>query len=258
MAQKRMFDKAIIDTDKFMDLPMSSKALYFLLGMEADDEGFVSYKKVMRVHGGNEDELKILIAKKFLIAFESGVVVITDWNTNNYLDKNRIRETEYQNEKRNLVLTPKGKYELNSGLTSIVENSIEKHSKTEVLQSLPSPKKETIQRRPVDEFGTVKDSQDDPANIAFNFKTYISKLRSSPSEHEIILGLYWSQKKYDIKTLKHAQLQYGQDIKYAKALAGYPRKDIIAAFRSAKEDSEKNNYDWKISTVVKKITNINV
>ncbi len=125
MAQKRMFDKAIIDTDKFMDLSMSSKALYFLLGMEADDEGFVSYKKVMRIHGGNEDDIKILQVKEFIIGFASGVVVITDWNKNNYLDKNRIRETEYQKEKSQLLLTESGQYELNIGSTSIEESSIE-------------------------------------------------------------------------------------------------------------------------------------
>jgi len=120
-----MFDKAIIDTDRFMDLSMSSKALYFLMGMEADDEGFVSYKKVMRIHGGNDDDIKVLAMKNFIIPFKSGVVVITDWNNNNYLDKNRIRFTEYQNEKKMLTLTSQGKYELNNGLTSIEEKSIE-------------------------------------------------------------------------------------------------------------------------------------
>ncbi len=116
-----MFDKAIIDTDRFMDLSMAAKALYFLLGMEADDEGFVSYKKVMRIHGGNEDDIKILVVKKFALMFDSGVVVITDWNKNNYLDKNRIRNTEYQREKAMLLLTKDGNYEFNTGLTSIEE-----------------------------------------------------------------------------------------------------------------------------------------
>ena len=120
-----MFDKAIIDTDRFMDLSMSGKALYFLLGMEADDEGFVSYKKVMRIHGGNEDDIKILVAKNFVLMFESGVVVITDWNKNNYLDKNRSKKTEYQKEKKMLLLTKEDKYEFNNGLTSIEESSIE-------------------------------------------------------------------------------------------------------------------------------------
>lgn len=120
-----MFDRAIIDTDRFMDLSMTAKAIYFLLGMEADDEGFVSYKKVMRVHGGNEDDIKILVAKKFLIHFESGVVVVTDWNKNNYIDKTRIRPTEYQNERKQLLLTENKEYELNKCLTSIEESSIE-------------------------------------------------------------------------------------------------------------------------------------
>jgi len=125
MAQKRMFDRAIIDTDKFMDLGMTSKAMYFLLGMEADDEGFVSYKKVLRIHGGNEDDVKVLVAKGFLLSFPSGVVVVTDWNVNNYLDKNRIRKTEYQAEKKLLYLTPEKRYGFNNGSTSIEERSIE-------------------------------------------------------------------------------------------------------------------------------------
>ena len=83
MAQKRMFDKSIIETDEFLDMGMPTKALYFLLGMEADDEGFVSPKRVMRIYGGNDDDLKVLIAKKFVIKFESGVVVITHWTKNN-------------------------------------------------------------------------------------------------------------------------------------------------------------------------------
>lgn len=124
MAQKRMFDKAIIDTDRFMDLPVSAKAFYFLLGMEADDEGFVSYKKVMRIHGGTDDDVKILIAKEFLISFPSGVVVITDWNTNNWLDARRIKETEYQNEKNLILLTNKKKYVLSNRSASIEENRV--------------------------------------------------------------------------------------------------------------------------------------
>lgn len=142
MAQKRMFDKAIIDTDRFMDLSMSSKALYFLLGMEADDEGFVSYKKVMRVHGGNEDDFKVLVAKNFVILFESGVVVITDWNTNNWLDSRRARPTEYQKEKKLLVLTKGNKYVLSNGLASIVEKSREEYRREELSDKSDAPQNE--------------------------------------------------------------------------------------------------------------------
>ena len=113
-----MFDKAIIDNDKFMDLSMASKALYFLLGMEADDEGFVSYKKVMRVYGGNEDDVRVLAAKEFIIMFESGVIVITDWNSNNYLDKKRIKETKKKKKKSMLSLS-RNKYKINTFTKSL-------------------------------------------------------------------------------------------------------------------------------------------
>jgi hypothetical protein len=130
MAQKRMFDRAIIDTDKFMDLPVSGKALYFLLGMEADDEGFVSPRKVLRVHGGTDDDVKVLIAKGFLIPFESGVVVITDWNKNNWLDSRRVRSTEYKREREMLALTEDHTYVLSARLADVklVQRSIEEKS----------------------------------------------------------------------------------------------------------------------------------
>lgn len=160
-----MFDKAIIDTDRFMDLSMSSKALYFLLGMEADDEGFVSYKKVMRVHGGNEDDIKVLMAKNFLIKFESGVVVITDWNKNNWLDIRRTKPTEYKKERELLALTEDKEYVLSTCLanakreeyrgeeSSIEENrTVDTHSVVSVktikyLKQIPSEDLEEFKSR---------------------------------------------------------------------------------------------------------------
>jgi hypothetical protein len=127
MAQKRMFDRAITGTEKFIDMPMSSKALYFLLGMEADDEGFVSARTVMRVHAGTEDDLNILLAKGFCIRFKSGIIVITHWKKNNWLDNRRIRTTEYKEEKA-LLLTQNGEYVLSNGSARIEENRIEKKS----------------------------------------------------------------------------------------------------------------------------------
>ena len=114
-----MFDKSLLETDDFMDMPVSTKALYFLLGMEADDEGFVSPKRVMRLYGGTEDDLKVLTAKKFIITFKSGVIVITDWNENNYLDKNRIKKTKYKAEKALLALSSNKYTLLNECLTDV-------------------------------------------------------------------------------------------------------------------------------------------
>ena len=122
-----MFDKAIIETDAFLNISMSAKALYFLLGMECDDEGFVSPTRVLRLYGGEMGDIKNLVDVGLVIRFKSGVLVITDWNQNNYLDKNRIKPTQYKNEKQMLLLTTQGKYELNSGSTNVQpeERSVE-------------------------------------------------------------------------------------------------------------------------------------
>lgn len=138
MASKRMFDKAIIDTDRFMDMPISTKGAYFLLGMEADDEGFVSFKKVMRIHGLSEDDVKLLAAKQFVIIFESGVAVITDWNKNNWLDSRRLRPTEYQTEKSLLSLTETKEYVLSNRLASIEESRGEERSTEEIASDAPA------------------------------------------------------------------------------------------------------------------------
>ncbi len=142
MSQKRMFDRAIIDMDKFMDLPMSAKAIYFLLGMEADDEGFVSYKKILRIHGGNEDDIKVLLVKNFIISFPSGVVVITDWNKNNWLDKRRIRPTEYQTEKKLILLDKDNSYCLANAKPLLSQYSIEEYSIEENIYTSENESKE--------------------------------------------------------------------------------------------------------------------
>ena len=113
MAEKRMFSKKIIDTDWFMDMPASTQNLYFHLSMRADDDGFVaSPKRIIKLIGATEDDYKILIAKKFVIPFESGVCVITDWRINNYLRNDRYTETIYKEERNSLVLDENGKYNI--------------------------------------------------------------------------------------------------------------------------------------------------
>lgn len=129
MARKRMFDLEIINQDSFYELPMEAKALYFLLGMEADDEGFISPKKILRLYGGTEDSVRILIIKGYIIPFNSGVVVITDWKRNNYLDKNRIKETIYQEEKDQLKFNDRTeKYELKSVCLTDVKQMLNQYS----------------------------------------------------------------------------------------------------------------------------------
>lgn len=114
MANRRMFSLDVVDTDIFLDLPTSSQALYFHLGMRADDDGFVSSpKRITVMIGANHDDLKLLIAKGFVIAFEEGVIVISHWKRNNYLKTDRHKNTIYQNQLATLVVD-NGIYELDT------------------------------------------------------------------------------------------------------------------------------------------------
>ena len=117
MAQRRMFSLAVTDTDAFQDMPTSSQALYFHLGMHGDDDGFVgSPKKIARAAGCNTDDIKLLITKGFIIPFESGVVVIRDWKINNTLKNDRYHETLYRDEKSLLLLDETNRYRLGNSL----------------------------------------------------------------------------------------------------------------------------------------------
>lgn len=111
MAQRRMFSLQIVDTDAFMDMPLSAQALYFHLGMRADDDGFVSNaRRVQKLVGAADDDLKLLIVKRFVLTFESGVIVLKHWKISNYIQKDRYKPTLYQEEKATLYLKPDGAY----------------------------------------------------------------------------------------------------------------------------------------------------
>ena len=117
MAQKRMFSLHVVDTDRFTEMPASAQALYFHLGMHGDDDGFVSSpKKIQRAVGCSDDDLRLLAAKGYIIPFNSGVVVITDWRVNNTLKNDRYQPTIYADEKSTLLLEESGKYSLTCGV----------------------------------------------------------------------------------------------------------------------------------------------
>lgn len=105
MAIRRMFSLTIVDTDAFLEMPMSTQLLYFHLSMRADDEGFVSSpKRISRLVGCSEDDLKVLTAKRFILSFDSGVVVIKHWLIHNTIRMDRFKETTYKKEKEMLTL----------------------------------------------------------------------------------------------------------------------------------------------------------
>ena len=111
MAERRMFAKQIIDSDAFLDMPLSTQCLYFHLSMRADDEGFINNpKKIQRTIGASDDDLKLLIAKSFIIPFESGIVVIKHWKIHNYIRGDRLHQTKYTEEKALLSVKENGSY----------------------------------------------------------------------------------------------------------------------------------------------------
>jgi hypothetical protein len=210
MAERRMFAKTIVDSDAFIDMPTSARLLYYDLGMRADDDGFVnSPKKIMKFSGASDDDLRILSAKKFIIPFESGVVVIKHWKIHNYIRKDTYTETKYKGEKAMLYTDENNAYSTTNPLLNSGEET-------------PS----TIRGRAVDEpltqvrLGKVRlgkdsiDSADKPldefeAAIEF-FKDHRKKLKKPMTDHAVELlkskleTLAPNDKKQQIALINHA------------------------------------------------------
>ncbi|MGK0551921.1 conserved phage C-terminal domain-containing protein [Enterococcus faecalis] len=122
MAERRMFAKTIIDSDAFLDMPLSSQSLYFHLAMRADDDGFINNpKKIQRMVGCGDDDLKLLMAKRFILVFESGVIVIKHWKIHNYIQKDRYKPTLYQEEKALLTDKDNKAYSFNDTVLTPVD-----------------------------------------------------------------------------------------------------------------------------------------
>ncbi len=113
MANRRLFSRTVARSDAFLDMPLSTQALYFHLGLEADDDGFCSAPKtIARLIGAAQNDYDLLVAKGFLIQFDDGVVVIKHWRINNTIRKDRYHETEYQEHKKELYIKDNQAYTL--------------------------------------------------------------------------------------------------------------------------------------------------
>lgn len=155
MAERRMFAKTIIDSDAFLDMPLSSQSLYFHLSMRADDDGFINNpRKIQRMIGASDDDLKLLIAKRFIIPFDSGIVVIKHWRIHNYIQKDRYKPTVYEEEKAVLSVKENGAYTLhpkaeNPALPVMDTECIQDVSETDTQVSIDkSRSKDNIESSP--------------------------------------------------------------------------------------------------------------
>jgi hypothetical protein len=208
-----MFSKDITTSDAFREMPTSSQALYFHLGMEADDDGFLdNYKGLMRAVNATEDDLRILIAKRFLILFPSKVVVVKHWLINNTVRKDRYSETKHLDEKRALIVKENGSYTEDSG-------------------GLPSGNQTATQYR-IEEDRKGSALEDSPRVVEVSElseeSTRVQKPPKYPNAREVFSWFPQPEPSWKLNTteLKHAELLYLRGEKKVRSALAYAEKHM--------------------------------
>lgn len=190
MAERRMFTQKIIDSDAFLDMPLSTQALYFHLNMRADDDGFVNNpKRIQRTIGASDDDLKLLIVKRFVIGFESGVLVIKHWRMHNTLRKDRYNPTQYQDELATLEIKENSAYteryaELPAESVATIRQPSGNHSATQYRLgkdsideiSIVEEKAEKKTRRKYGEYNNVLLTDDDMEKLQAEFPDWQERI----------------------------------------------------------------------------------
>lgn len=201
MANRRMFSKQIVQTDAFMEMPHSSQLLYFHLAMEADDDGFVSNpKRVMKLVGSQEDDYKVLIAKRFILPFKSGICVIKHWLIHNYIQKDRYLPTTHLEEKNLLEIKENGAY------TECIQDVSSLDTQVRLGKDRLELGKVSIEKEVYGEFKNVKLSKEEYEKLIINFgeknalflieelSGYIASKRKNYASHYATL-LNWGRRK---------------------------------------------------------------
>lgn len=166
MAERRMFTKKITESDAFLDMPSSSQMLYFHLSMNADDDGFVNNpKKIQRMCGASDDDFKLLIAKSFVILFESGIIVIKHWKMHNYIQSDRYNPTDYIEEKSILGIKKNKAYTLNV-------DEMDTKCIQDVYTGKDSIGKVSIDKDSIDKSSKEKKKEKDITNVISTKKAY--------------------------------------------------------------------------------------
>ena len=234
MAERRMFAKTIIDSDAFLEMPISARLLYYDLGMRADDDGFVnSPKKIMKIVGASNDDMNILIIRKFIIPFDKGIVVIKHWKIHNYIRSDRYKPTVYIEEKEMLDLKENDGYVLKNidGIPngyqrdtqdSIVKISTVKDSVGEeninampIVPLEPTPTKLELEEHYLNEFEKLWSIYPNKKGKEEARKKYVSYRKNGTTYDEVALGLkkyieYCKADKTEIKYIKHGSTWFNQ------------------------------------------------
>ena len=239
MAERRMFAKTIIDSDAFLDMPISARLLYYDLSMRADDDGFVnSPKKIMRIIGATQDDLNILVLRKFIIPFDNGIVVIKHWRIHNYIRKDTYSETKYLEQKELLELDENKSYKLKNNECNI-------------------PVDEPSTQVRIGKYRLDKDSID--YNIATSEEKSSSVETAKASKHKY--GEYKNVllKDEELQKLQQDYSNWEQLITYLDEyieMKGYKAKSHYLAIKKWVVDAVKKTNNCKVNNV--KISNMSV
>lgn len=232
MAERRMFAKTIIDSDAFIDMPLSTQALYFHLSMRADDDGFINNpKKIQRMIGAADDDIKVLITKKFIIPFESGIVVIKHWKIHNYIQKDRYKPTMYLEEKSMLETKENKGYTLKEN--ECIQNvyRMDTQVRKELGKSKASKEIELVEDNNIiiskendcvsksqleEEFNIIWSDYPNKKGKANALKSYIKARKKGITKEDIYNGLqdyikYIKIEKIDQQYIKHGSTWFNQE-----------------------------------------------
>ena len=229
MANRRMFSLDVVDTDKFLDLPATSQCLYFHLGMRADDDSFVSSpKRITKLVNCASDDLNVLISRGYVLPMGDGIVVITHWKMNNYIQADRYKQSVYQEERKKLTVK-NGAYELD---TSCIQPVSEMEAQVRIGENRSVYSKSYCSS--FEEFWTVYPRKKEKAKAS---RAYQARLRDGFSEAEL-LG---AAKQYAEECAKERREQ--KYIKLAGTFLGpaTPFVDYLKREEAKQDDAESNS-----------------
>ena len=230
MAEKRMFTKKVTDADEFISLPSSAQALYLHLCMAADDDGFNNQVQLaMYKSHASVDDVKVLLAKRFIIQFENGVIVIKHWRMANALRKDRHVDTTYQDEFKMLKIKDNGAYTISD---SLVADGLPMGCQM-VANGLPQ---NSIDKNSIDKISIVEDNNTPPNGGEPTWDT---------SKHTNVENL-----KHILNTGEYEQAQFFLDHKdvYESVKEWMAYKDR----RKPKRDNHYTDIDKFLNTVIRK------
>lgn len=219
--------KAISDDD-FLEMPLTTQAVYFHLNMRADDDGFVdNWKSVLRLIGGKEDDLKVLISKRFIIPFEKGVIVIKHWKINNLLRKDRYIETIHQEEKEKLITEKNGEYSLG---IPMVDQMATQYSREEY----------SIEENSIDVVDNRKSNINSKATTTETLFEFVERIFGRPlgsTEYEIINT--WKDDELTRYAIKQAELARAFNVRYIQRILQSYQSENIKTVAEAEEREKK-------------------